>query len=142
MTVKRLKAFNARRFKRLRADYLVKYQVLGGKDGESYVSNIRDISAGGMRFLSEQFVPERSNLKLSVYIPPIDQVLHATARILRVRRSRKSVLFYVAVRFLDLDKDTQLALNDFVEQLSRDPRARVLVDHADVVIRDRETELV
>lgn len=130
------KAQDSRRFKRIRAAYLVKYQVHGKK--EPRITNVRDISAGGLRFWSEEAVPESSVLNVSVFLPPLERFVEATAQVLRVRRAKEGgLVYYVAVRFLELKAEDREALNQFAEALSKDEGARFLIDHARIVVRRR-----
>ena len=125
---------NMRRFKRLNATYLVKFQVAGAQ-GEPFVANIKDLSAGGCKFWSDHYLADGVLLKLSLWIPPIGKTLDALARTVRVRRAASSDLYYVAVRFLEVSKEVQLALNDFIEDLSKSKGGRSLVSDEPVVTR-------
>ncbi len=132
---KRIKVWDARRHKRVRLVYLVRYQVSG--KGEPRIANIRDISAGGLRFMASEKVPEASVLDLSVYLPPLGRAVEATAQVLRVRRAKKGLLYYVAVRFLELNHADCEAINEFAEDIARDKDARFLIDHAKVIVRSQ-----
>lgn len=124
---------NARRFKRFRADFLVKYFV--DKKGEARITNARDLGAGGVRFWSDREIPESSVVSVSVFIPPLGKAVEALAQVRRVRRMRGGTLFSVAVNFLDIKKDDREAINQFAETLSEEKGAELLIDHADIVVR-------
>lgn len=133
---KKRKARDSRRFKRIRAAYLVKYQVQGRQ--EPRITNVRDISAGGLRFWSEEPLPESSVLGISIYLPPLERFVDATAQVLRARRAKEGgLVYYVAVRFLDLKAQDREAINQFAEALSKDEGTRFLIDHARIVVRRR-----
>lgn len=132
---KKIKALNSRRFKRFRADFLVKYQL--DRKGEAHITNVRDVSAGGLRFLTDRPVPESSLLNVSIYIPPLGRIVEAVAQVLRVRKAKGGILFNVAVNFLDLRREDREAINQFAETLSDDQRTRFLIDHANIVIRSQ-----
>jgi len=127
-------AKNARQFKRLKAFYLVKYQV-SGKGDAPRLTNVRDISAGGVKFLTEESLPEDASIKLSILVPTLQRTLEAKAKILRVSRGKEGITYSVAVKFTDISGEDKLALNQFVEDIARDKDARVSIDHADVVVR-------
>lgn len=127
------KARNSRQSKRIRLAYLVKYQV--GDDRQPRIANILDISGGGLRFWTLERIPESSLLNVSVYLPPLGRSVEATAQVLRVRRTKKKLLYYVAVRFLELSEKDHNAINEFAETLDKDKDARLLIDHADIVVR-------
>lgn len=130
---KKHKIPNTRRFKRIHFAYLVKYQING--KGEPRITNARDISAGGMRFWATEQIPNNAVLKVSIFLPPLNRSVEALARVLRTRKSKEGVITYVAVNFLDLKEEDREALSEFAETLSKDQDARLLIDHADVVIR-------
>lgn len=131
--IKRTRLRNARRFKRFRADFLVKYHV--DRKGEAHVTNARDIGAGGLRFWADREIPESSVLSVSIYIPPLDKKVDALAQVRRVRKARNGLMFSVAVSFLELKKEDRDAINEFAESLSKEKGAEFLIDHADVVVR-------
>jgi c-di-GMP-binding flagellar brake protein YcgR len=127
---------NTRQYKRFRAAYLVKYQVKGKE--EPRITNIVDMSAGGIRFWSPEQLPESSILNLSIYIPPLERSIQAWAQVLRVRRAKEGgLLYYVAVSFVDLKPEDKEAVNQFAETLAKDEGGQFVIDHADVVVRRR-----
>jgi len=130
---RKTKTRDGRRYKRFRTSFLVKYEV--GRGGEARITNARDIGAGGIRFWADEKIPERSVLKVSIYLPPLDRTVEALVQVLRVRRVKKSTLYSIAVNFLDLRSEDREAVNEFAESLSRDKNARFLIDHADIVVR-------
>jgi len=130
---RKIKARNARRFKRFRADFLVKYHV--DKKGEAHVTNARDISAGGVRFWTDREIPESSVVSVSIFVPPLGRVVEALAQVRRVTRIKRGLTFSVAVSFLDLKQEDREALSQFAEHLSKEKGAELLIDHADIVVR-------
>ena len=131
---KKTKIQNTRKHKRLQAYYLVKYLVKGGGD-EPRITNVKDISAGGLKFLAKEFLPEEASLTVNVLIPPLKTPLEAKAKVLRVRKEKKGVTYSVAVRFTEISEHLKSSLNQFIETLAEDKQARLLIDHADVVVR-------
>jgi len=132
---------NTRRFKRLRIDYLIKYQVAGSEEGP-FVSNAKDISASGLKFWTDRFLPERTLLKVSIMMAPLERTIEVLGRVLRVRRSKDGTVYYLAIGFLEIPKADQTALNEYIERLAKTPAARKLVDHARVVTREAEIQPV
>ena len=133
----KFKSTNTRSYKRLRADYLLKYWPADEPAAEPWVSNLVDISAGGMRFWSEALVPEDRLLQITMWLPPIDRTLEVQAHVLRTRQARNTSMYYVAVKFEDLPDSDKGALNSFIETLSQIPGARPLVDNKRVVKRGK-----
>ena len=124
---------NGRRYKRLRADFLVKYQRDG--EGEARITNLRDLSAGGIRFCADENIPESSLLYLHIYLPPLERTVEAVAQVVRTRSGRGGLFYYVAARFLDLKQEDRESIHQFTEFLSTDEEISFLIDHAEVVAR-------
>ena len=133
MFAKKYKAFNERRHKRLRAVYLVKYEVGVGK--EPRITNVKDISGGGLQFSTTEELRPSSTIKVNVLIPQLNRVLEALAQVLRVRRAKNGITYSVGVSFLEMSKGDQLALNRFIEDIANDRQTQLVINHADVVVR-------
>ena len=129
------KSTGTRQYKRLLADYLIKYRMAGGENREFQVSNIKDISAGGVRFWTEDPLPEGALLLVEVLPPPLGRVLRALARVVRVRQGGKGDVYYNALRFVEISEDDQNALNYFIERVAAERGGRALVPDPDVVER-------
>jgi c-di-GMP-binding flagellar brake protein YcgR len=134
---RKVKLQNSRRFKRIHAAYLVKYQVNG--KGKPCIANVLDISAGGIRFWTVDPVPEKAVLHISILLPGLDHAIKALGKVIRIRKAKKGFLSYssVAVSFLDLKQEDRQAISDFAEIVSRDNNTQFMIDHADVVVRKR-----
>ena len=123
-----------RKHKRLKAAYLVKYET--GYAGEApRITNIRDISAGGMRFLTKDILSESAVIKLKVMAPPAGRVFDASARILRVRRANRNFVYSVAVNFVNISAKDREDLEIFIEDMARHEDTRICIDQAQVVLK-------
>lgn len=123
-----------RKNKRLKAAFLVKYET--GRTGESSrITNIRDISAGGMRFMTRDILPESSVIKVKVMAPPEGRVFDADARILRVRRANRNFIYSVAVIFENISGSDKEALDRFIEDASRHADTRICIDQAQITLK-------
>ncbi len=131
---KKYKMKNTRQFKRLLVPYLVKFKVAGSQDDFS-ISNLKDISAGGAKFWTENPLSEETLLNVQLCIPPIDSEFETIARVVRVRQVQDSGIFYIAIRFLEIPEPAQKALNDFIEEVSENREASRYVDHKPIVQR-------
>lgn len=130
-----IKAQNSRRFKRLRADYLIKFQI-PGTSGEPFLSNLKDLSAGGVKFWTEHYIPEGTLIKVSFLVPPLDMKVDTLARVVRVRAGAgEDPIFYAATRFIEISEDAKNAIDQFVEYLFELPKARRMVSSSPLVRR-------
>lgn len=134
---KKRRSWEPRRFKRLRTSYLVKYQM-GGK-GTPRVTNVVDLSEGGVRFLAQERIPELSILNLSIYLPPLEKSVEVVAKVIRSRRAKDArSIYYVAAAFLDLRREDREAIRQFAEYLSEHKEAPSLIGELDTVLRRRK----
>ena len=134
MFKKTYKAVNARKFKRIHTDYLLKFQLLNSKE-PPIISNIKDLSAGGLRFWTDRMVPQDALVRVSVFVPPLDRTIEALGSVQRVRRAIKAPVYYVSVGFVELNQEDQEAINQFVEGVALQPGANQSVHHPEIVNR-------
>ena len=133
---KKIKTQNTRNHKRLKASYLIKYQAAGTQE-EPAVSKIKDLSAAGVRFVSLQFIPEGTLLKISFCVPALDRIFGALARITRARRTDRKEGYYLAAHFLEISPEQRDILSAFIEKLANTPGLEKNVDHRAVVKRNK-----
>lgn len=105
---------NTRQFSRLNAGYLVKYQRVNSPE-EPRVSNIRNLSAGGLLFWTDASLEIGTLLRLSFWLPPLDRTVNTLARVLWVYPSKDHRIHAIAVAFVEISLDDQAILNEFVE---------------------------
>lgn len=134
MFKKKYKIFNMRKHPRVNVRYLVKYEVKG-RGEQPRITNIKDISKGGLKFLTSEPLPQNGIIKVNILVSPLDRVLEANAQILRVRRAKVGVLYYVAVSFIEMSEADQKAIDEFVQNVAKTGDANISISHADVVVR-------
>lgn len=133
--MKKVKTKDQRQHKRLNAIYLVKY-VTGRPNEPPKIRNIRDVSAGGVKFISDHELEAGSVIRVNVLVPPLVRSFSAQAKVLRVNRAHKKNLVYsVAVQFINISEEDKVVLNNFVESIMRRLEGELHIDHANVVIR-------
>lgn len=121
---KRYKVFNSRRHVRLRAPYLVKYQLHGFEEGP-HVANLKDLSEGGMRFFSREALPKGVVMEVSTLIPP-DRIIKALGRVVYLRR-RGPLAYHVAVSFIEVSKNDRKTLHHFIANIGKDTNLRRMI---------------
>lgn len=131
---KKVKTTNTRQFKRLNVFYLVKYRVSGSKE-EPQMANVKNVSAGGLKILTKEILPEKETLELTILIPHLKHTIEAKGVALRVRKADDSGTFAVAVQFTDISANDQNALNHFIENLAHDKEGHKLIDQQEKVER-------
>ncbi|MDD4182303.1 MAG: PilZ domain-containing protein [Candidatus Omnitrophica bacterium] len=104
-----------RQFLRLSAHHLLKYKLLdeGGKEGT--LSFVRNISAGGVLFHSNEYIKPGSNLGLDISFPPSSDSVKIKAKVLRTGKLKTVGGFDVAVQFLNLNGDIKKIIDRKIE---------------------------
>ena len=131
---KKVRSVNARTEKRIRVPYLMKYRPLGS--GVPFeVNNLKDISAGGLRFTADKPFDGETLIEVHLIIPPLNAHLETLAKVQRSRRAQDALVYYVSAVFVSLDEEKQNAIRQFIEMVERDSGDPYLVHHPEVVER-------
>lgn len=75
----------------------------------------KDISAGGLTFLSKEMVPFGSILELTIETPDGESPIECLAKVVRVEEEADKA-YYVAVSFLVISGAQRARLDRFVEE--------------------------
>jgi hypothetical protein len=108
---------NKRQFLRLGAHHLLKYKLLDEQGKEGTLSFVRNISAGGVLFHSNEHIKPGSSLELDISFPPSPDSIKIRAKVLRVSKLKTVDGFDVAVQFLNLDKDIKKFIDSKIENI-------------------------
>ncbi|MDP2922579.1 MAG: PilZ domain-containing protein [Candidatus Omnitrophota bacterium] len=102
-----------RKFQRLPVHHLLKYRVVGKENMQGVLSFVRNISAGGVLFHSQEAIPKDSVIELEVAInfPSSSEPLKVIAKILRSQPLRKIGGYDVAIEFINVDAATRDFIN-------------------------------
>lgn len=117
---------NRRQFKRVRVPFLLRYTVLDS--GLGSITNLHDLSVGGVLFTSEHPLLRGSVLKLELNLPTSQKPVQVSAEVLRVTKVLKSNIYRVATRFSNLNASDRKAIRMLIERMSRDRRVKGLVN--------------
>ncbi len=119
---------NTRRYKRLFADYLIKYRPANtGGDPKFMVANLKDISAGGAKFWNDIPLAEGTLFWVEVLAMPINRVVRGLARVVRVHRAKNRLVYYNALQFMEIPVEDQNALNSFIDRMAEESGGKALV---------------
>ncbi len=76
----------------------------------------RNLSAGGLLFISSESLPYGSILELNVDLPVAQETVQCLSRVVRVSESERKGMFDIAVCFLDLTGAQRAKLEQYVEK--------------------------
>jgi len=108
---------NKRQFLRLNAHHLLKYRMLGEEGKEGMLSFVRNISAGGVLFHSNEHIKPGSILELDISFPPSPDSIKIKAKVLRENKLKTMGGFDVAVQFLNLNEDIKKFIDGKIENM-------------------------
>ena len=115
-----------RRFKRVRAPFLLKYQVK--ESGFGNITNIRDISVSGARFAADHPLLKGSQVALEINLPTSEKPISVDGKVVRVSRLKSLSAYRIAIRFTRIEPKDRTAIRLLVERMWRDKRVKGLVD--------------
>jgi len=127
---------NTRKEKRIKASYLIKYQT-GNKNNITRLSNARNVSAGGLCFLTNECLKPETLIRLAILIPSFESPIEVEARVLRVTRIyHRNMAFSVGVKFVEMSEENRHTLEKFIKQtLAEDHIFPMFVDLPNLAIR-------
>ncbi|MBI4388051.1 MAG: PilZ domain-containing protein [Candidatus Omnitrophica bacterium] len=108
---------NRRRFKRVRVPFLLRYTVLGSR--ETGITNLHDLSAGGVLFTASEAIPKDSHVTLEIAIPAQEAPIVAPAKVIRVTKVLRRDLYRIATEFEKLKTSDRKEIRRLVERLAR-----------------------
>lgn len=113
---------DARAFSRLNAKVNLNYKIIKSKDelakkgmNPEHLSFTKDISAGGILFISDSPLEIDAILELKIELPDGGGDLDCLARVVRVELSGEGKNYNIAVCFLDITGAQRTALNKYIE---------------------------
>lgn len=107
---------NRRRFKRVRVPFLLRYTV--EEIGVQGITNLHDLSVGGVLFTAEEGVPKGARVRLEIALPKREQPIITFARVVRVSRVPHWGLYRVATEFENLKVSDRKEIRRLVERFA------------------------
>lgn len=121
---------NSRKFPRLKVSYLMKYFEIDETGREIIrTANTKDLSAGGLKFLTPEPPHRGSVLRIQVLIPAAGVTVGAFAKVVCViPASESQPLATVGVNFIEMSEKDQAAIQDLIGRLLKTPEKDFLFD--------------
>jgi len=120
--VNRPSQFDRRNYVRLSCEANLRYKVFKSQQdlikrgfSPEQLSVTKDISAGGLVFISNEAVPVGSILELKIELPNGEEPIECLARVVRIEEQELEQRYNVAVCFLDITGAERASLNKYVQ---------------------------
>lgn len=114
------KLVEKRQFARLKANCLVKYEKSEDlKSQAAKMSNIRDISKGGLMITTHEKLLPGDTLKLKIHWPGPKKAIVAEAKVLRCRRVYGTRHYRVGVFFLKISDEDRKEIDSHIDLVAK-----------------------
>jgi c-di-GMP-binding flagellar brake protein YcgR len=107
-----------RKSPRFRLGTPVEYRTLRGSPETKRGSLSRDISIGGVRFITEEFLSLTARLVLDVTLPLPERPFSAVSKIAWIHKLPAGDKYEVGTQFLEISKDDKNRLSNYLGRLS------------------------
>ena len=104
-----------RKFERVKRKFIVTYRSLQEPSATFDISQIKDISLGGMRFIASRYYPPETALQIELQTPFIKERLVLHARVLESREIAADLIYDTRVIFPDLNEEAKHYLTRITE---------------------------
>ncbi len=109
---------DTRKHKRKKSAFLLKYHESGTHPPK--VTNLQNISAGGLAFLTNDQIQIGSEVQLSILIPSFEKPVEVEGQVVRVDNSpTKGMKYLVAVQYTKIIGDNKKAMEEFDKILAK-----------------------
>jgi PilZ domain len=102
--------FEKRKFKRINGTYIVSYAPIKGEDLKFDVSQTRNLSEGGLLFISDRKFEKDIVLKIKLRLPEFSDYVIVKARVVDSIQLAKGIMNETRVMFVDIDKNVREAI--------------------------------
>lgn len=103
-----------RRFIRIRQQDIINYTILSQFKSRRKLT--QDLSLGGVRFISDNFIPMHAILKLEIKLMDTLSMINAVARVAWIREIFDDENFEVGAEFMDINKEDLRLLNEHLNK--------------------------
>jgi len=105
-----------RRFRRVNSVVPLQYKKLKELSEGTIGAITRDVSEGGTRFLSNEFLPLATRLVVELFLPAQPRPVKAISKVAWIRKLSSRDQYEIGNQFLDVGKDDRSQLSDYVKK--------------------------
>lgn len=102
--------FEKRKFKRISGNYIVSYAPIKGEDLKFDISQTKNLSEGGLLFISDRKFEKDIVLKIKLRLPEFSDYVIVKARVVDSIQLAKGIMCETRVVFVDIDKNVREAI--------------------------------
>ncbi len=114
---------DTRQYRRKKLSFLIKYQTGGSATSSSRVTNLQNISAGGLAFLTEDNLRIGDLVSLSILIPSFEKPVEVEGKVVRIEPGpKKGRGIIAAVQYTKMDATSRKAMEEFDTELAKEQK--------------------
>ncbi len=106
-----------RQYQRIQRNFIICYNDKITPDNKYEVTQIKNISLGGLCFVTHKFYPEGSKLSFELRTPYLTDTVHLEGAVLESKEKIKSILYETRLIFDRLSSESELVLQKMVSSL-------------------------
>jgi len=96
----------------------VEYRMLRGSPETKKGSLISDISAGGVRFITDEFLALTARMVVDINLPVPDRPVSAVSKIAWIRKLPNGDKYEIGNQFLEMSRDDKERLSGYLNRLA------------------------
>jgi len=104
-----------RKFKRISGNYIVSYAPIRGEDLKFDVSQTKDLSEGGLLFISDRQFEKDIVLKIKLRLPEFSDYVIIKAQVIDSIQLSKGIMHETRVKFVDVEQKVKEAIRRLVD---------------------------
>lgn len=118
---KRLVSQNRRLYRRARSFCLIKYSFLNDPAHKQTLVNPKNISAGGLAFISKTDLTTGAMLDMEMYLPPLKGFFTLIGTIVKTSKIKDTNQYLIRINFKAIDAEDRKRINAYIEEMARHP---------------------
>ncbi|MCM8781532.1 MAG: PilZ domain-containing protein [Candidatus Omnitrophica bacterium] len=134
---KKIKSQDTRTSRRMRTFCLIRYNVVSDAAHRKYLANPRDISAGGVSFISKTSFPKGSILEMDIYFPPLKDFFTVMAKVEGSLKTKSEAQYLIRANFKAIDPEDKKKINLYIEQAAKNPYMQKYLDKKARIVKRR-----
>lgn len=107
-----------RRYRRFKAEVPLEYKRLKGSPDLRKGSTTKNLSLGGARFITDEFMPYTARLVMDIMLPLPQRTISAVTKIAWIRKMPNGEKYEVGNQFLEMSKEDKDRLAVYLEGLA------------------------
>lgn len=107
--------FEQRKFKRVSKSYIVSYGLVKGEDLKFDVSQTKNLSEGGLLFMSDRKFEKGAILKIKLRLPEFSDYVIVRTQVIESKQLVKGIMYETRARFTEVEQKVREAIRKLVD---------------------------